>query len=163
MTLLHGSNKYIDLAERDKPCLKDAVILAMRVYSSVQSIMMWFYGNFSEKEQWWWDFDGDDISGGLRMDLTFFGGERICDEENLSGSGPVCFASCGYIITTNTIIIIIIILNIIITFKVTLVEPISTGPQWRSWPITENLTQTSWHGAGITVGGDEELYMVEVM
>ena len=106
---------------------------------------------FSEKAQWWWDFDGDDISGGLRMDLTFFGGERICDEENLSGSGPVCFASWGYIITTNTIIII---LNIIITFKVTLVEPISTGPQWRSWSITENLTQTSWDGAGETVGGD---------
>ena len=67
MTLLHGSNKYIDLAERDKPCLKDAVILAIRVYSSVQSIMMWFYGNFSLHIFWkstvvvrfrrWWYFE----------------------------------------------------------------------------------------------------------
>ena len=49
-----------------------------------------------------------------RLILTFLGGFRIWEEENLSGSGPVCFASCSHRHYHHIMIKIIVIIIIII-------------------------------------------------
>ena len=41
-------------------------------------------------------FLGGKTTNAIRTIFTFLGGLRICEEENLSGSGTVCFASCSH-------------------------------------------------------------------